>query len=93
MQAQGEPASPDPVATTARHIRELRGLIASLDSLLPYLNLAISAAGLLAAGESSQSDVVCLSNCVEVGASLGSLVPYLETGYQSSRAASNIGKA
>ena len=48
---RGDPASPDPVATISRHIIELKELIASLDTLLPYLNLAIAAAGLLASGE------------------------------------------
>jgi hypothetical protein len=60
FQAQGDPASPDPLAATSRHVKELRGLIASLDSLLPYLNLAISAAGLLASGEPRCSYINCV---------------------------------
>ena len=49
----GSALSPDAAASPAALARRLRGLIAGLDALLPYLNLAISAVGLL--GGTSQA--------------------------------------
>ena len=49
--AQAEGASPDATASAASLCKRLKELVARLDSVLPYLNLAISTVALLNTGE------------------------------------------
>ena len=63
LQAQGA-ASPDAaVASAAQLTRRLRDLITRLDTLLPYLGLAISTAVLLNQGVLKHLQKVCKAGC------------------------------